>query len=124
MSEKLNIDKQIAAIDADIEVQKWYVARAEALEKLEKMEEFQMVIADGYVNIEADKVFDLLVNPLTVKPEDKESYLSQLETIKNIGRYLGNSTYKGTVKIMGINAKQALDAAEKQKQELIAGKAK
>ena len=59
---------------------------------------------------------------VTVKPEDEKKYLSQLETIKNIGRYIGCENYAGTVAIQASNAKKAKDDLIKMKQELIAGK--
>lgn len=122
MSEKLNIDEQIAALDEDIELQEWYVARAEALERLKKNSDFQIVLEEGLIQMEADRVYNLLIHPLTVKPEDKESYLSQLDTIKNFGRYLGTPEYLGTCIIQGQNAKIALQDTISQKQKLLAEK--
>ena len=86
MSEELNSDEQIAQIDASIEEQNVRVARGEALVKLMKNPEFQLVMIDGYLNEEANRVFNLLTSPRVSKPEEVQSYLSQLDTIKNIGR--------------------------------------
>ena len=122
MSEELNIDEQIETIDRDLEVLEWNIKRAEALDKLLEMEEFQLVIIEGYLEIEAQRVFNLLTHPLTVKSEDKNSYLSQLETIQNLGRYLGTPEYKGIVKISANNSIKDRDELIKQKQELLAGK--
>lgn len=122
MSEKLNIDEQIEAIDRDLEVLEWNIKRAEALDKLLGMEEFQLVMIEGYLEIEAQRVFNLLTHPLTVKPDDKNSYLSQLETIQNLGRYLGTPEYKGIVKISADNSMKDRDELIRQKQELLAGK--
>ena len=120
MSDTLNIDEQIAEIDASIEVCDWNIARGKALEKLMSMEEFQLVIMEGYIEIDAHRVFNLLTHPLMVKPEDKESYLSQLDTVKNLSRYLGSSEYKGTVKILAENSAKDRELLIQQKQELIA----
>ncbi len=122
MSEELNIDEQIEIIDRDLEVLEWNIKRAEALDKLLEMEEFQLVMIEGYLEIEAQRVFNLLTHPLTVKPEDKNSYLSQLETIQNLGRYLGTPEYKGIVKISANNSIKDRDELIRQKQELLAGK--
>jgi hypothetical protein len=121
MSETLNIDEQIKEIDNNLEVLDWNIKRAEALEKLIGMEEFQLVIMEGYLEIEAERVFNLLTHPLTVKPEDKESYLSQLDTIKNLGRYLGTSEYKGVIKISADNSKKDKETLISMKQKLLAG---
>lgn len=122
MSEELNIDEQIARIDASIEAHKVNVARAEALERLMKTEDFQLVMIDGYLETEANRVFNLLISPRVTKPEEKESYLSQLETIKNVNRYLGDDDYKGTVAILGINSKKIIEDELRLKQELIESK--
>lgn len=122
MSEILNIDEQIEQIDKDIELQDWYIKRGEALDRMIGTEDFKLVFVEGYLEIEAQRVFELLTHPLTVKPEDEKKYLSQLETIKNIGRYIGCENYAGTVAIQASNAKKAKDDLIKMKQELIAGK--
>lgn len=122
MSEKLNIDKQIEEIDKNLEVLEWNIARGEALDKMLSDENFRLLMIEGYLEIEANRVFGLLTHPLTIKPDDKDSYLSQLETIKNVSRYLGSDSYKGTVRIVAENSKRDRDELIKQKQELLAGK--
>lgn len=122
MSEMLNIDEQIEKIDKDIELQEWFIKRGEALDRLINTDDFQLVFVEGYLEIEAQRVFELLTHPLTVKPEDNSNYMSQLDTIKNIGRYIGCNNYPGMVAISATNAKKAKDDLIKMKQELIAGK--
>lgn len=122
MSDTLNIDEQIAQIDKDLEVLDWNIARGAALDRLLGNEDFKLVMLEGYMDIEAERVFSLLTHPLTVKPEDKSNYLSQLDTIKNLSRYLGNSTYKGTIKIVAENSKKDREILISQKQQLVSGK--
>ena len=119
MSEELNIDEQIAQIDASIEEQNVRVARGKDLAELIKDPKFQSVMIDGYLNEEANRVFNLLTSPRVSKPEEIQSYMSQLETIKNIGRYLGDGDYPGTVAILAANAKKEIDSLNAMKQELI-----
>lgn len=119
MSQELNINEQIEAIDASIELQEWFIKRHEALERLKENEDFQLVITDGYINVEADRVYGLLLNPRTIKTEDKESYLHRLETIKDMVRYLGNDEYKGTVAILATNAKKIIDENLALRQQLL-----
>ena len=118
----LTIDEQIEIIDKDLEVLDWNIKRGEALDKLMQMEEFHLVMIEGYLEIEAQRVFKLLTHPLTIKPEDKNSYLSQLDTIKNLSRYLGSPEYKGIVKISAANAVKDREELLRQKQELLVGK--
>ena len=119
MSEELNIDEQIAQIDASIEEQNVRVARGKDLAELIKDPKFQSVMIDGYLNEEANRVFNLLTSPRVSKTEEEESYLSQLETIKDIGRYLGDGEYPGTVAILAYNAKKEIDSLNVMKQELL-----
>ena len=118
----LIIDEQIEVIDKDLEVLVWNIKRGEALDKLMQMEEFHLVMVEGYLEIEAKRVFNLLTHPLTVKPDDKNNYLSQLDTIKNLSRYLGSPEYLGIVKISAANAVKDREELLRQKQELLAGK--
>lgn len=122
MSEKLNIDERIEQIDKDIELQEWYIERGEALERLMQNDDFKLVMLEGYLEIEAQRVFELLTHPKTVKPEDTYSYLNQLETIKDIGRYIGTPTYKGTIAFQAINAAKTKEELVRMKQELVSGK--
>ncbi len=124
MSETLNIDEQIEQLDMQIAEQEYYIKRGEALDKLLEDENFKLVFTEGYLQLEADRVFNLLVHPLTVKPEDKASYESQLDTIKNVARYLGNDQYKGTVAIQAMNAPGIIDELKSIKQDKIAEKGK
>lgn len=118
----LNIDEQIKAIDKDLDVLEWNIQRGEALSKLVTMDEFHLVITEGYLEIEANRVFKLLTHPLTIKPEDKNSYLSQLDTIKNLSRYLGSPEYIGIIRISAANAAKDKEELLRQKQVLLAGK--
>ena len=118
----LTIDEKIEIIDKDLEVLEWNIKRGEALDKLMQMEEFHLVMIEGQLEIEAERVFKLLTHPLTIKPEDKNNYLSQLDTIKNLSRYLGSPEYKGIVKISAANAVKDKEELLKQKQQLLAGK--
>ena len=118
----LIIDEQIEIIDKDLEVLDWNIKRGEALDKLMQMEEFHLVMVEGYLEIEAKRVFNLLTHPLTVKPDDKNNYLSQLDTIKNLSRYLGSPEYLGIVKISAANSVKDREELLRQKQELLAGK--
>jgi hypothetical protein len=126
MSDTLNIENEIKIIDENLEVLNWNIERAEALNRLlngtPKKGDFHIVMIEGFLEIEANRVFSLLTHPLTIKPEDKNSYLSQLDTVKNLSRYLGSPEYKGTINIVAANSKMDVDALTKQKQDLLAGK--
>lgn len=122
MSDTLNIDKRIAEIDSAIEIQEWYIKRAQALERLKENEDFQLVILDGYINVEADRIYTLLLAPQTVKKEDKEIYLTQLDAIKSLVGYLGSDTYAGIATRLGQNAVQLIEDNLRLKQELLANK--
>ena len=124
MSEELNIDEQIATIDVDIEIQQWYVDRAKALKELQEDPRFQLVITDGYINVEADKVFNQLMNPQVIRAAEKEVYLQRLDAIQSMNQYLGTSTYKGIVEIYGENAAKQIEELKAMKESILLGKTK
>jgi len=119
MSEELNIDEQIAQIDADIVVQEQKVARAEALERMKKTDDYKLVFEEGYIGEEAKRVFSILTDPRVTKPDDKTTYMNQLETIRGFGTYVGTDLYKGTVAITGLNAKKDIDTLVQTKEKLL-----
>lgn len=119
MSEKLNIDAQLKQLDEEIAKYKYTLQLSKDLKELKDDERFQRVFFEGFLEIEAQRIFELLTHPLTVKPEDIHNYESQLATIKNMGRYFGTPSYKGTVEIQATNAKKAIEDLETMKQELI-----
>lgn len=122
MSETLNIDEKIATMESNIEVQELHVARAEALKRLLNTDDFQLVIIEGLLNDEANRIFNLLMSPRVTKPEEKDSYMSQLETIKNVNRYIGDDSYLGTIAILGNNAVKLIEDEKQLMQEIIEGK--
>jgi len=119
MSEELNIDEQIAQIDADIAVQEKKVARAEALERMKKTDDYKLVFEEGYIGEEAKRVFGVLTDPRVTKPDDKTTYTNQLETIRSFSTYVGTDLYKGTVVITGLNAKKDIDTLVQTKEKLL-----
>ena len=122
MSETLNIDEQIAQLDASNEAQESFVKRAEALERMKKTDDYHTVFTEGYIDEEANRVFNLLLSPRVSKEEEKKSYMNQLETIKDFVRFVGDKDYKGTVAILGMNAAKIIDDQNAMKQELLNGK--
>lgn len=122
MSEELNIDKQTEQLDYEIAEQEYFIQRAKDLKELMEDEKFQRVFIEGYLEVEAQRVFKLLTHPLTLKPEDVANYQSQLATIKNFSRFLGMYGYRGTVQIQADNAPLIIDNLKEQKQELLVNK--
>lgn len=122
MSDELNIDEKIKQLDFEIAQNENLIQRAKDLEELKEDERFQRVFFEGFLEEEAQRIFELLTHPLTVKPEDVHNYESQLATIKNMGRYFGTPTYKGTLYIQANNAKKIVDELESMKQELLTSK--
>lgn len=122
MSEELNIDEKIKQLDFEIAQYENLIQRAKDLKELKEDERFQRVFFEGFLEEESQRIFELLTHPLTVKSEDVHNYESQLATIKNMGRYFGTPTYKGTVEIQAGNAAKTLDELETMKQKLITSK--
>ena len=71
----------------------------EALERLEKNKDFQLVILDGYMKDEVLRINSLLANP-TIKTQGKRAdVMEMLVAISTFGEYMN------TIKAMGATAK-------------------
>ena len=71
----------------------------EALERLEKNKDFQLVILNGYMKDEVLRITSLLANP-TIKTQGKRAdVMEMLVAISTFGEYMN------TIKAMGATAK-------------------
>jgi len=119
MSQELNIEEQVALIDADIEEQKVYIQRGKDLEKLFQMKEFQNVFIEGYINDELERLLVLITSPQAKSPEGREELVNKMDQIRCFKEYIGDEQYRGTVLIMASNAEKLIADSEQLKKELL-----
>jgi organic radical activating enzyme len=74
------IDDRIAELEKDIELGK-------ALERLHENEDFKKVILEGYLEDEAERLFELMTTPMKFKREIMENIQEKLGSIRNLKEF-------------------------------------
>ena len=120
MSDTLNIEEQLEAIDLSNAEQQRYVDRAKAFEKLSETEEFKLVIEEGLLIDEMNRLNELLLTPNIKDMETTETIISKILTIRYYNEYFGSANYQGVIKTQAANAKQVIKANEEYREELLA----
>lgn len=88
MGEELNIEQRLEQIDSEISMFELNKAKMEALHKLMQMDEFKLVLLDGYIAKEKQELFDILTSPFTDNAEIREALAGQLRSIVDLQKYL------------------------------------
>ena len=104
--EASNLKVTLESIDASIAKSKAAIERGKKLERLKQNPDFIDVILDGYIEVEAKKLFTILTNPTGASPYTNEEIHLKLEAISHFKGYVGTDGYEGTVEI---DAKRAPD---------------
>jgi len=95
-----NLTKQLNQVDDRLEALKLNIEKAEAVRRLEENEDFKTIILDGYLGDEAKRLFEVLVEPSTLKRDVMENIHDKLNSIRNLKQYFG---------VLGQNAEMAPD---------------
>lgn len=101
-----NLKETLEAIDAAIAKSNAAIKRGERLKRLMKNPDFIDVILEGYIEVEAKKLFKILTDPTGASPLSNEEIHLKLEAISHFKGYVGTNDYEGTIEI---NAKRAPD---------------
>jgi len=104
MSDELNLKSTLERIDKYIDTQKDLIKRGKALKRLLSNDDFQLVILDGYIDSEAQKLFTMLTDPSGELPYPMETIHLKLEAISHLKGYIGTKDFKGTVLTLADNA--------------------
>lgn len=100
-------------IDQQIDVEKVRVARGEALERLQKNKDFQLIVLDGYLRNEAIRLVGLRGEPVLARPETQASILRDIDAIGSFGQYLR------TVQAGAEQASKMIAQAEEERQTVL-----
>jgi len=106
--------QDLEAIDISITQAKESIDRSEALQRLEKSPDFQKIIGKGFLEEHAIRQVLLKAHPGLQSVEQQGIINDQICAIGNFKQYLVN------VFTMGMQAKQALDADERTREEILA----
>ncbi len=83
-----NLKETLERIDKAIAGYKLEVAKGEALKRLNDNPDFQLVIANGYINTEAEELFQILLDPSGASPYSDEVIRRKIDGIVTIKGYL------------------------------------
>ena len=98
MEDTSNLTTDLQLTDEAIAAEKRKIAKAEALDRLIDNPDFILVIQQGYLEDEANSLFDLLTSVPSQRREITESTLDKLNSIRHFKEYIGTSTYPGVVR--------------------------
>ena len=101
-------------IEISIEQAKASIKRQECLERLEKNQDFKEIISEGFLEKHAVRQVMLKSHPGLQDESQQKIIQNQIDAIGGLKQYLIN------VFTEGMNAKQALEADEKTREELLA----
>jgi len=89
MEETSNLKEELASIDKRIEDLKNAIQLGKDLEELHEDERFKRVILSGYFEKEAKRLFEVLVNPSTLKRDVMENIVDKTGAIRNLKQFFG-----------------------------------
>ena len=100
-----NLKETLEAIDSAIAKYQAEIERGKMLERLMVNPDFKAVILDGYIEAEATKLFNILIDPSGASPYTDEVIQRKLASICDFKEHVGTSEFDGTIKI---SAKRAV----------------
>jgi len=118
-----NLNKELKAIDEEIEGYRRDIERGKALAELKQDSRFIDVILDGYFEVEAQKLFQILIDPTNASPYSNEEIQLKLEAISHFKGYVGTSSFAGSIQNSAENAPGLITSAELYREEITAGNA-
>ena len=94
-----NLKETLSKIDVYIDSQREAIERGEALKRLKNTEDYKLVFADGYIKVEAERLFNILVDPSGASPDSPEEIQMKLASISHFKGYVGTDGFKGTIEV-------------------------
>lgn len=92
-----NLKETLESIDTYIAEKRIDIKRGEQLQRLMKNPDFIDVIMNGYIEVEAKKLFKILTDPTGASPYSPEETQMKLSSISDFKGYVGTEDYPGTV---------------------------
>lgn len=83
-----NLKQELADIDASIEEQRNIAAFAEAILELEAHPAYKLVVEDGYLTKEAERLTEILVEPNPLKRDVIENIIEMTSAIRHFKTFL------------------------------------
>jgi len=118
MDEASNLQQELRDIDIAIARFESHIEKGNALKRLKANKDFISLVELGYIESEAKKLFDILVDPSGASPYTDEQVLLKLATISDLRGYLGTDGHIGTIESAALAAPDAIDRERIYRQEI------
>lgn len=111
---------ELQQLDASTAQYEAALQRGKDLEELKKNPLFISVIMEGYLEAEAERLFDTLTMVPAIRRESLDNTQSKLEAVRHFKEYVGTATYPGIVMREAENAQSHIDENEMYRTALLA----
>lgn len=91
MEETSNLKDELQRVDERTQELKDSIELAEAINRLHDNEDFNKVITNGYLEKEAERLFEVLTTPMSFKKEQLDTVMGKLSAIRDFKEYIGYS---------------------------------
>ena len=120
MDESQILTETLEKIDKYIITQQEAIIKGEKLDRLMKNNDFIDVVLNGYFEAEAQKLFNILIDPSEATPYTDEQIQIKLSSIRDFKRYVGTDDYSGTIKIEASQAPGNITSNELERKRVTA----
>jgi len=112
--------KELQDIDKSISRNEAAIKRGEALESLKTDPRYILVFTEGYLEAEAERLFETLTAVPAIRREGMENNMAKLEAVRHLKEYVGTPKYPGIVMREAENAPDQLEADRVYRTEVLA----
>jgi len=120
MEDTSNLQTELQEIELAIAAEQEKIKRGEALERLLKNDDFKLVILDGYVEEEAQRLFGILTTPPGNRKDVLDTCHDKLASIRHFKEYIGTKEYPGNVRRAAESAEANIEEQEAYRREVTA----
>lgn len=92
-STEFNLREELEAIDNSIEEQKAILELAEAIKRLEDNEDYKKVVTGAYLDEEAKRLCEVLVEPNPLKRDQLENIMEMTSAIRHFKTFMKFKKY-------------------------------
>ena len=103
-----NLQETLEEIERSIANEEAKIKRGEALERMVRTDDFQLVITEGYLEAEAERLFAILTTPPGNRKDVLDTTHDKLSALRHFKEYIGTETYPGIVRREAENAPDAI----------------
>jgi len=119
-----NLQETLADINAVISDWEADIEKSEALKRMKQTKDYKLVFAEGYINTEAKKLFEILTDPSGASCYSPEQIHLRLEAISHFKGYVGTEDFPGTVEEEARYAFESIQRERTYRQDITAENAK